>query len=200
MGFFDSIGAIAAPIAAGFNLISGIDANRQNVQAQRDINADNLAYSREQTSFQREMSDTAHQREVRDLQAAGLNPILSAGGNGSSTPAGAAPNLTAPQVQAPQIHLPDMMAYGISLKQLEQADQRLAIDRQNSAASVSKNLSDLEINKMKKILLQKGMPRAQLEGEASGILQKAIEFLRNSARKVPDLQKGGTKYPIVTPR
>lgn len=59
---------------------------RQNALAMQ-FNAQEAAKSR---SWQEYMSNTAHQREIKDLKAAGLNPVLSAmGGNGASVTSGA---------------------------------------------------------------------------------------------------------------
>lgn len=60
------------------------------LKTQADNNAWSAQQAQKQMDFQAQMANTAHQREVADLKAAGLNPVLSAGGSGASSPSGAA--------------------------------------------------------------------------------------------------------------
>lgn len=78
---FDGFGSI---VGAAGQIIGGLIQS----SGQQAANAANIALSREQMDWQERMSNTAHRREVEDLRAAGLNPILSAKFGGASTPPG----------------------------------------------------------------------------------------------------------------
>ena len=66
----------------------------EQAQITRDFNAYEAAKNR---NWQAIMSNTAHQREVRDLVRAGLNPVLSAGGgNGATVGSGSAASASIP--------------------------------------------------------------------------------------------------------
>ena len=60
-------------------------------------NKNNLQVTAANNSFQERMSRTAHQREVKDLKTAGLNPILSARSAGAPVGSSAAAK-TEPEV------------------------------------------------------------------------------------------------------
>ena len=86
MAFGIDDAAIATILAGLVSTAGSLYANRKNIDAQKEANSINWEIARQNNATQIEMANTAHQREVRDLRRAGLNPILSAGGNGSSTP------------------------------------------------------------------------------------------------------------------
>lgn len=51
-------------------------------------NQANSAQVLQQENYQTQMSDTAYQRQVTDMKAAGLNPMFAIGSGGASSPAG----------------------------------------------------------------------------------------------------------------
>lgn len=87
---WDIIKSLAAPVIGGLFGSAGQEtANEANsAQAARSM-AFTSDQAQRQMDFQRDMSNTSYQRAVKDMSAAGLNPMLAYSQGGASTPGGA---------------------------------------------------------------------------------------------------------------
>ena len=91
MGFLSSIASFLSDPIVG--TVANFATGLLGQKGANDRNEQQMAMTREQMAWQERMSNTAHQREVADLNAAGLNPILSARAGASTPSGGQAPQL-----------------------------------------------------------------------------------------------------------
>lgn len=124
---------IAAAASAGNAGFAGLR-GKKNREAQEKFNAQQQANWERQFNYQQYLNENQHQIESRDLEAAGINPIVGAGGqlnSFSGQAGGEAATSEAPQIDTSQITSSIMQAASQE-KQLEHDSQERQADRDSA--------------------------------------------------------------------
>jgi len=148
MGILDTVSVVAKPFEKALPIAPFLS-SISTFLGGRSQNVASAEAAQRQMDFQREMSDTSYQRQVKDLEAAGINPMLVSKLGGASTPVGAMPSFVNPAAMAAQ-SFSAVQSSGAAAKQAETSENLSysQIDKINTEISnikaVTRNLDSEE--------------------------------------------------------
>lgn len=178
------LGTLIGGVGSGLISTAGqLYTNKQNLKYNSNVNDINWQIAAQNNATQIDMANTSHQREVKDLQAAGLNPILSAGGSGALTPSLSNSRGDSAQIENPTSGLANSAkALGRYISGMADAE----LDQAKADVQLSEDQSEYvraETDKarygMQNISEKKALEREQLkyQTELAKIENKALEDL-----------------------
>lgn len=130
------------PVSIGAGFLAPIIGGAINAGSQADTNESNRQTAREQMAFQERMSNSAYQRAMADMRAAGLNPILAHSSGGASSPSGASSTAVAPRFGDA---VSDSVNSGLSAAAVT---SQLESQNASTAKTVAETMNALETNKV----------------------------------------------------
>lgn len=131
--------------ANALQMISGLLSNLANAGSQASAKKYNSAEAAAERAFQKEMRGTAYQDTVKDMIAAGINPILAATNGATSAPSGASASIGSQrynQQSAQAASVSAMYEYGNNTAEL--AEKYLQLAKQATSAKQFKNAKSWE--------------------------------------------------------
>jgi hypothetical protein len=155
MGLFDGI------VAAGIDFLSGERTNRQQAQQAQIAQGFSAAQSQAQMDFQERMRASQYQTAVKDLGAAGLNPMLAYTQGGAGTPQGASAIGQQAQMKSPTSNISNTLGTALIQEDLDLRRSQNEVNIENvrniSADTAIKLLQDPKIRQETKNLIQEEM-------------------------------------------